>query len=353
MEHSSSVLALAGALLLGVGGDSRLKGVTSSGFAERSPAAAWSRPQQIVSSPQGLSQPVALRPTLSPPTEQLPGNGPTPASGRASEQLASALVSGRFSLLTYNVAGLPQLVSSSDPEVNVELISPLLNHYDLALVQEDFSYHSRLSAHALHAYRSEPMHQSLALVPDGLNWYSRYAFGWLHRVRWVQCNGYLGAASDCLADKGFSFSELTLASGVSVDVYNLHAEAGGSPLDIEVRRGNFEQLAAYIRTRSRHRPIIVAGDTNLRMSAARDVETLERFLEKTGLQDACRRFGCGEERLDRVFFASSQQIQLDVLGWWTDRRFVDVHGAPLSDHPAIGVEMSWREVNHPELVAGR
>jgi endonuclease/exonuclease/phosphatase family metal-dependent hydrolase len=353
MEHSSSVLALAGALLLGVGGDSRLKGVTNSGFAERSAAATWSRPQQLVSSPQGVPQPAALHPTLSQPTEQMPGNSPAPEARGASDQFTPAHGSGRFSLLTYNVAGLPQLVSSSDPEVNVELISPLLNHYDIALVQEDFSYHSRLTAHASHMYRSEPMRQSLALVPDGLNWYSRYPFGWLHRVRWLQCNGYLDAASDCLADKGFSFSELTLASGVSVDVYNLHAEAGSSPLDIEVRRANFEQLAAYIRTRSRHRPIIVAGDTNLRASAPRDLETLEHFLEATGLRDACRRFGCAEERLDRVFFASSQQIELDVLGWWTDRRFVDVHGAPLSDHPAIGVELSWREVNHPELVAGR
>jgi hypothetical protein len=256
-------------------------------------------------------------------------------------------------LLTYNVAGLPQLVSSSDPKVNVGLISPLLNHYDVALVQEDFSYHSQLSAHSAHTFRSEPMRHSLALMPDGLNWFSRFALGWLHRVRWVQCNGYLGAASDCLADKGFSFSEVTLASGVSVDVYNLHAEAGGSTSDIEVRRGNFEQLAAYVRTRSRERPIIVAGDTNLRMSVPRDVETLERFLAATGLRDACRRFGCGEERLDRVFFGGSPSIELDVLGWWTDRRFVDIEGSPLSDHPAVGVELSWSKVVPAELVAGR
>jgi hypothetical protein len=42
-----------------------------------------------------------------------------------------------------------------------------------------------------------------------------------------------------------------------------------------------------------------------------------------------------------------------VLGWWTDRRFVDVEGAPLSDHPAIGVELSWHKLAGAELVAGR
>lgn len=333
MEHSSSVLALAGALLLAGGGDSRLSSVTGSGFAERSAAAAWSRPLRT--------------------TEQTPGSDPAPATRGAPERLTSASESGRFSLLTYNVAGLPQLVSGSDPEVNVGLISPLLNHYDIALVQEDFSYHSRLSARALHGYRSEPMRSSLALMPDGLNWFSGFAFGWVHRVRWGQCNGYLGAASDCLADKGFSFGEITLAPGVTVDVYNLHAEAGGASLDIEVRRQNFEQLANYVRTRSRLHAVIVAGDTNLRMSVPRDVETLDRFLASTGLADSCRRFGCGEERLDRVLFGSSRQIQLDVLGWWTDRRFVDVEGSPLSDHPAIGVELSWQKSSDPELVAGR
>jgi hypothetical protein len=330
MEHSSSVLALAGALLLAGGGDSRLKSVTSGGFAERSAAAVWSR---------------ALH-----SKEQSPTVGAAEERGEASRHDSA---SGRLSLLTYNVAGLPQLVSQSEPEVNVALISPLLNHYDIALVQEDFSYHSRLSAHADHAYRSEPMTHSLALMPDGLNWFSRFAFSWIHRVRWAQCNGYLGAASDCLADKGFSFGEVTLAPGVNVDVYDLHAEAGSSLLDVDARRDNFEQLADYLRARSRNHAIIVAGDTNLRTGVPADAEVLERFLRVTGLSDACRRFGCGEEKLDRVFFASSRNVQLDVLGWWTDRRFVDAQGEPLSDHPAVGVELSWHKHSDAELVAGR
>ena len=48
-----------------------------------------------------------------------------------------APLKGSFSLLTYNVAGLPEGLSSSRPSVNMALISKLLNRYDLALVQED------------------------------------------------------------------------------------------------------------------------------------------------------------------------------------------------------------------------
>jgi hypothetical protein len=266
---------------------------------------------------------------------------------------AAAAQSGRFSLLTYNVAGLPELFSGSDPEVDIALISPLLNHYDIALVQEDFAYHSLLTSHAKHAYRSDTMHTSLALMPDGLNLFSRFSFGWMHRVRWTQCNGYLGAANDCLADKGFSFAEVTLAPGVTVDMYDLHAEAGRAAMDVEVRRANFAQLSEYMRVHSRQRAVVIAGDTNLKMSLPHDVETLAHFLEENGLTDTCRRLGCGEERIDRVFIRSSPELELAPLGWWTDRRFVDIHGEPLSDHSAIGVEVAWVQRSSADLVAGR
>lgn len=344
MDHGSSVLALAGALLLAGGGGSRLDNVTTGGFAERSAASTWSR---SLRSTEQTPDPRAVLTTQGSAADRVR------ATAAATATPSTAHPAGRFSLLTYNVAGLPGLVSGSDPAVNSSIISQLLNHYDVALVQEDFSYHTQLSSRARHSYRSEPMHSSLALMPDGLNWFSRHAFGWVHRVRWAQCNGYLGSASDCLADKGFSYAELTLAPGITVDAYNLHAEAGRAPMDVEVRRANFEQLAEYIRTRSQNRAVIVAGDTNLRLSVPRDGETLDRFLEGTGLSDACRRFGCGDERLDRVLVRSSQELELDILGWWTDRRFVDVDGAPLSDHLAVGVELGWRKHQSLDLVAER
>ena len=46
--------------------------------------------------------------------------------------------SGSFTALSYNVAGLPELISGSEPQTNSPLISPLLNAYDLVLVQESW-----------------------------------------------------------------------------------------------------------------------------------------------------------------------------------------------------------------------
>lgn len=58
--------------------------------------------------------------------------------------------SGELDMLTYNVAGLPQGVSRSDPLLNTLIMSPLLNRYPYVFVQEDFEYHDELVADTGH-----------------------------------------------------------------------------------------------------------------------------------------------------------------------------------------------------------
>jgi len=43
---------------------------------------------------------------------------------------------GELSVLSYNVAGLPQEISSENPEEHIPLISPLLDEYDIVLTQD-------------------------------------------------------------------------------------------------------------------------------------------------------------------------------------------------------------------------
>ena len=172
----------------------------------------------------------------------------------ATDEQASEEPSGRFTALTYNVAGLPAGLSGSEPDVNTELISPLLNAYDLVLVQESWInpdppipglevFHEVLVSQVTHPYLSDPAPPPLgsdprrpeALVSDGLNRMSRFPFGELTRVMWDNCFGGAdtsdGGAADCLSQKGFSVATTTIAPGVEVDVYNLHGEAGNTPLD--------------------------------------------------------------------------------------------------------------------------
>lgn len=264
---------------------------------------------------------------------------------------------GKFALLTYNVAGLPDAISPSRPATNTPLISPLLNHYDLALVQEDFYYHVELIGQTSHAYRSEQS-SGFALPGDGLAILSRFFLGQMDRVRWTDCNGYVLDASDCLADKGFSFGEVALAAGVTIHAYNVHADAGRSVTDEWVRRSNFEQLEKFMTTRSKGHALIVAGDTNLHLSSPEDATTFERFVAASGLEDACggqpRHDHDGiryaEDGIDRVLFRSAAHIELAASDCRRDSRFVDPHGRALSDHPALGVQFRWRRPPAAALV---
>ncbi|EEB93193.1 hypothetical protein MPER_08188, partial [Moniliophthora perniciosa FA553] len=149
---------------------------------------------------------------------------------------AFAATSGSFSVLTYNVAGLPELLSSGNPEVNTPLISAKLAPYNHINVQEDFNYHAALYASDHHAYRTP----TSGGVPfgSGLNTLSDFPYIDFERITWSKCNPNNG---DCLTPKGFTFMRVRVADGVLVDFYNLHTDAGSDPGDRDARASNFAQ----------------------------------------------------------------------------------------------------------------
>jgi endonuclease/exonuclease/phosphatase family metal-dependent hydrolase len=247
---------------------------------------------------------------------------------------------GAFDLLTYNVAGLPEGISGSNPVANHPQISPLLNQYDIALVQEDFAYHDLLSQDAEHPHQSVPKEPgAFPDMGDGLNRFSVFPFGELLREAWEQCSGFVGAANDCLTSKGFSVAATELAPGVLVDIYNLHMDAGGGAEDVAARDAQTQQMLATIESRSAGMAIIVAGDTNM---GSDDEASLQMLLQGAQLEDACRVLACGENsRIDRIMFRSSDQIELSAESWRVDTSFVDGDGNDLSDHEAVGVDFSW------------
>ena len=53
---------------------------------------------------------------------------------------------GYFNILSYNVGGLPEIISSSKPSKYTKLISPKLNDYDVVNCQEDFGYNDDLTS---------------------------------------------------------------------------------------------------------------------------------------------------------------------------------------------------------------
>jgi len=324
--------------------------------------------------------------------------GTAPAWGRP-----AGARTGSFTALTYNVAGLPEQLSGSDPAMNSPLISPLLNRYDLVLLQEDWvdvlaqhgarpaaaegvprtGYHDLVVGEADHPFQSEPMASpppagnvaarlARATGPtisgDGLNHLSDVPVGAVERVMWERCHGEVhvtaveaaaeeagvddptgedidGGSADCGAQKGFSVTTLTLAGGAQVDLYNLHADAGGHPNDIATRKENFAQLARHLATRSAGRAVLLGGDTNLRTGAgARDDDTWSTFRRASGLRDVCDVVDCGADggKIDKFAFRNGGGVRLVPQSHRFERDvFVRSDGEPLSDHDALAVTFHW------------
>lgn len=265
----------------------------------------------------------------------------TPWGSRMAHSPQAPHSAGILDVLTYNVAGLPAMLSPSNPDVNSRAASPHFNRYDIVLAQEDFTYHEDLVHAAAHPFQLGPRGTGRGLVGDGLTTLSNYPVVSHERRGWQVCNGYLFSLNDCLGEKGFSVAQVTLGSGQGLHVYNLHADAGTDSADVWARLAGFEQLAEFINAHSRDVALIVGGDTNLDSSDPRDQAILEHFLQNTGLRDACLDVGCAELQIDHIFFRSSDQVALRVEDWHQDRAFVDSQGQALSDHPAIAVRFSW------------
>lgn len=278
-------------------------------------------------------------------------------------------VSGSFDLLTFNVAGLPEGLSGSNPSVNMPLIAPLLDAYDVVLTQEDFAnpdppiagtrvYHDVLVAGTNFPYLSAPQVPPMgsnpqhphALLGDGLNFFSRFPLGPVDRTTWEECFGVVDHASDCLATKGFALTTIELGPGATVDVYDLHADAGSAVEDQAARESNFLQLAAFIRAHSQGHAVILGGDTNLHTDRPEASRLWQGFLDDAGLSDVCATVDCGVDTdvIDKVAFRGVAGVDLTPVSHVFERaRFTRSDGQPLSDHDPLHVRFDYTAVVTP------
>jgi hypothetical protein len=109
-------------------------------------------------------------------------------------QLANAQTAGTFNTITFNVAGLPDILNGNeipgDKTTNTARIGQLLTQYDIDLihVQEDFNFHATLYANDQHPYRT-PTSGGVPLG-SGLNTLSNFPYVDFERVKWGQCSTF-------------------------------------------------------------------------------------------------------------------------------------------------------------------
>lgn len=141
-------------------------------------------------------------------------------------------VEGQISLLTLNVAGLPNFLTSQDyPRERMYGIAHYANAYDVVAYQEDFYYSSDLDRHSRFANRER-----------ATKWHLWSVWPWLRKsglaiqVPWATadtrfqafstCYGYFKHGSDCWVPKGVQCIRTTLPNTVVMDVCNTHFDAG-------------------------------------------------------------------------------------------------------------------------------
>lgn len=280
--------------------------------------------------------------------------GLTATAAAPARAASEAAASGSFNVLTYNVAGLPEGLSSGRPATNTPLISPRLAAYDIVNVQEDFNYHAALYAGDNHAYRTAT--SGGAGIGDGLNTLSDFPFEDFERVGWDDCTG-----TNCLTPKGFTLARVRLAEGVFMDLYNVHTNADDSDDALAARRANIEQLSDFIQANSSGNAVVVMGDTNTRYTRTGD--NIRTLADENGLTDAWVQLAKGGTRpaqgadallcpttaptndcevVDKVLYRGSKLLSLTANRYnneWAS--FLDSAGGNLSDHFPHTVDFSY------------
>jgi hypothetical protein len=278
----------------------------------------------------------------------------------ATAPTAAAADSGTFRVLGYNVAGLPEGISSAPTprQSSTTTIGSRLGPYDIVQVQEDFNYHAYLYAADSHPYRTPT--SGGAGVGSGLNTLSGIPYDTddFERVHWNSCQYDSG---DCLTPKGFTFMRERLAEGVYVDFYNLHTNAGTNAGDLASRADNLNQLTDFVKTHSAGNAVVVMGDTNTRYTRSGD--TIAEFAAANGLTDAwveLVRGGtppakgsdpllCDEnavtnscEVVDKILYRGSKLVSLGATAYNNEHaEFLTDDGKMLSDHDPITATFSW------------
>ena len=250
--------------------------------------------------------------------------------------------SGIFSLVTYNIAGLPDFISKSTPSHNTEIISRLLNRFDIALLQEDFYFHKEILKYSRHPYKSKKSKGGLFLTGDGLNRLSNFPFKNYYRKEWRKRYGILTNDSDVLAPKGFSFARHEIFPGVIIDIYNLHMDAGHGEGDSKARKAEAEQLIDNVKEGRTERAVIIAGDWNLKRERPEDLRILGELIKELKLKDVRTFLNAEEDRIDKVLFRNGNRVKFTPIRYIAeDSDFIDEDEKPLSDHTPVSVVFRW------------
>lgn len=212
------------------------------------------------------------------------------------------VVQGKFTCAALNVDGLPSIINSGGPGSDgTEALGNIMNGlgYDFIAVSEDFTYHDELagamSNYNMGTYRGSVSNAFGKNDTDGLGFFWKkdgITAAGETMVAFDEAYGGLTGGANELIDKGFRHYVVTVAEGVTVDVYITHMNTfgdGGNTEDdpwVHAQLSQLRQLRDYVvaRAKENNRPAIIMGDTNMRYTRHQIVDNLITPVTSEGLQ---------------------------------------------------------------------
>lgn len=212
-------------------------------------------------------------------------------------------VQGKFTCAALNVDGLPSLINSGGPGSDgTKSIGRIMNSlgYDFIAVSEDFAYHDELAGgmtnYNMGTYRgtvSSLIHNDT----DGLGFFwKKDAITATDEIMvpFDEVHGGIDGGANELIDKGFRHYVVTVAQGVTIDVYITHmntfGDGGNTEEDpwVHAQLSQLRQLRDYVvaKAKENNRPAIIMGDTNMRYTRHQIVDNLITPVTSEGLQIA-------------------------------------------------------------------
>lgn len=201
----------------------------------------------------------------------------------------------QFKVITYNVCGLPDIITYdrnlAQMDKRFKYIGKKLNAYDIIGLQEAFVTKRRIIEDELGGYyvaRGADVGMSNK-TGSGVYTFARYPIKRIYYERWRK-----SAGPDALSHKGFVLTTVAVNDDLWIDVYNLHAQAGGSKERID--NDNMYQLAEAMKMMSfgNNRPILLIGDFNCRFGE----EQCALITQEMGVTPAVPE----QEGVDHMFF---------------------------------------------------
>jgi endonuclease/exonuclease/phosphatase family metal-dependent hydrolase len=258
---------------------------------------------------------------------------------------AAAPAATEITLASYNVQARPYL---DEATVKLPQISPRLNAFDVAMIQECFERHDLLWSQAEHPNKAYFGRLDVPWRPvgSGLSAFSRLPVSGVEHYHYAVA----GEFQNQLASKGMQLVRLVVG-GMTVDVYNTHMEAGDLPEAHVARDAQAREMVSFVEAQSpESHAVILTGDFNMgpkqdrpydpdrrgHYSTAEDRDTRAAsfaiIVDSLGVRNAQIELdGEIKEDIEHFLYRDGTGVKLTPLSLARDDTFADANGHRLSD----------------------